>query len=72
MHKQIDNLQTLFVGGCCTNRPSDNRDSSVDFPALSKPMISKLHFLFINPEKKVQIGTSIHEHQSQPHRWSDG
>ena len=52
MYKQIDNLQTLLVGGCCTSRPSDILESSVDFPALSKPMISKLHFLLIKPVKK--------------------
>jgi len=50
MYKQIDNLQTLLVGGCCTSRPSDILESSVDFPTLSKPIIS--NFLLIKPVKK--------------------
>ena len=41
------------MGMCCTGRPSAIRESSVDFPTLSKPIISR--FLLMKPVKKSKF-----------------
>ena len=45
-----DNLLHCEVGGCCNIRPLATRSNNVDFPALSRPIISSLAFDF-HPRK---------------------